>query len=188
MKIIDFKNKRKPIQFDRETIMIMCYTPKIIVFETSEELTKFKRVWEEVIVDYYDRYEKEIDKDFEKQHIARWYVDQFEEESWMINDEDHEGRKLKVVPLTKKQAREAHWDNTICTYFGVLDSKDTYADMYTLEKQCEMIELMFETEELNKRLKEDTKEMFKQILEVWEEDISSFYCDDDYFTVKVEEI
>lgn len=191
MKVIDYTNLKESIQFDKETIMVMCYTPKIIVFEKSEELWKFKRVWEDIIEDYYERNGDELDPDYELQHIASWYVDHFEEEWYFMlqheeGDKDAtESRKLKVVPTQYNE--DTYYTDDIVTYFGILNSGDIYTDMDTLQKQCDMIRLMFSTEELNKRLKDDTKEIFKTVLTVWEEDLEAHKNKSGYFEVEVEE-
>lgn len=180
MRVIDCTDKKAGdiLQFDRETIMVMCFTPKIIVFETSEKLNKFKRVWEDIIVEYLDKNEEELDPDFILQEYASWFVDQFEEESWFMREfEDGEedvpdGRKAKVTILSEEEAlKKYEWEDKTVTHFGMLNSKDTWTNMKVVEEQCKLIRMMFEKEELSKRLKEDTRKMFEDILKIWEEDV-----------------
>lgn len=180
MRVIDCSEKQVGdiIPFDRETIMVMCFTPKIIVFETSEKLNKFKRVWEDIIAEYLEKNEEELDPNWILQEYATWFVDQFEEESWLMRkfedgDEDTpKGRKGKVIILSEEEALEKYeWEDKTVTHLGMLNSKDTWTGMDVLEEQCKLIRMMFDKEELNSRLKDDTKEMFKIILRVWEEDV-----------------
>lgn len=50
MKILDFSKglDSLPITFDRETVMVMAFVPKVIVFENRSELHTFKDVFEEL--------------------------------------------------------------------------------------------------------------------------------------------
>lgn len=184
MRVLDFNNKKlknfkEPIEFGRDTVMVMCRIPKVIVFENSTEIWKFKAVWEDVIQPYIEKHLE--DEDYELDYIAGWYVDQFEEESFMRDDEEDEDRNLTLFNLQGKEGWE--YEDEITIKFGVLNSKDTYTDMDTLQKQVELIDLLLSEELMFKRLKDDTKEMFKIINEIWKEDILAYKNNQPYFEV-----
>lgn len=191
MKVIDCTNIKETLEFDRETIMVMCFTPKIIVFETEKALDRFKRVWEEIIGEYLEINHDTLDPEYELHYRATWYVDHFEEESWMIDNDEHEGRKAKVTFLSDKEAEEFEWQDTLAVHFGVLNSGDEWTEMEVLKTQCELIRMLFENEQqickqVKRTLTKETKEMFETILSVWEEDLRLHESGADYFKVNVE--
>lgn len=191
MKILDFTNKEfiEPIELGSNTAMVMCFTPKIVLFETSEELCKFYRVWEDVIQEYLEKH-KELDPDYELDYYAGWFVAPFEEEWFFKLDVEnkepdaYEPRNLKIV--SNKDASDEEYQPLYDIKLGILNSKDTCIDEETLEYHVKLVDMLFETEEMLDRLKDDTKKMFEDIQKVWKEELKAFKSPDrKYFKVKI---
>ena len=186
MKVLDFTNKTfEPIELGRNTAMIMCFTPKIILFETEEELYKFGAVWE-LLTDFVWSNENGDDEELQEGigQDVEWYSDIFLEESWYITDEGKRGRNLRVVPYPES---DEMFEDTIAIKFGVLNSKDCWTPMEVLENHIALIHLLFDTEELRSKCKDDTLDMLKTIVSIWEEDVKlSERHDREYFKVMVE--
>ncbi|NCI19734.1 hypothetical protein EJM73_08860 [Clostridium botulinum] len=186
MRILDYTNKKLENEIDcgRNTVMIMPHLPKIIVFENVKELNKFQRVWEDVIQEY--TMEDTDSELFDKypDDLISWYIDPFEEESFLFEDLDVESRCLKIVPVYEKE--DECFSNKMEVKFGVLNSCDIYTDMDTLEKHCELIEILLTNEKLKDKCAKDTLNMFEIILSVWREQLA-YYKEDNckYFKIKV---
>lgn len=182
MRILNFSEEKldKVMTFGRDTVMVMCYTPKVVVFETEEELWKFKAVWEDVIGEYMEEHEEEYgDKYYDYDFM--WYVDPFEGESFQRDDEKYEPRNIAIIPA---------YDNEELTYspdtaikFGIINSQDMWTTMDELKLHVEMLDLLFEKEELYSRMKEDTFKMFSDIREIWKEDLKLHEEGADYFRI-----
>ena len=188
MKILDIKkdNVKFPIQFDRETIIVMAFVNKIIVFENGAEMHTFKSLFE----DMQDYWENNNEEQYDKYCDALyWYVDPFEEESFMVdhkkNEEyTYEGRKL----LVESTNDFTNFDDNISIYFGVLNSKDMYFGMNELQKTVDIIETYLNISEFTKTLDLKELSMLTNILEIFKEDIEESKVNpNNYFGVIIRE-
>ena len=186
MRVLDFTKDKliSPIDLGRNTAMIMCFTPKVILFENSLELDKFTRVWEDLIIEYLEENQKELDPEYELNYYALWYVDDFEGESWLFDEEKYKSRNLKLVADTENKCE---YENSIMVKFGV-GAEDIWTDMETLKIHIKLVELLFNTPKLISRCKDDTVKMFRTILDIWKEDLNLYeQGSKEYFKVYIEE-
>ncbi|PES54405.1 hypothetical protein [Bacillus thuringiensis] len=174
MEIFTYERSAEGVLFeaDRETFIVMARVPKIIVFENEEELHKFKSVLELM---------QDVAEDAEDDdgcyHLS--LVDEFEQESHMMDDDEYNGRKLKVVTT---DASDEYFNNNIEVRFGVLNSGDLYLDEEHMRDIVKYLN-MFTTHE---RAKYSTARMIKRIVEVFEEDLKAIEHNEPYFKVSVE--
>lgn len=183
MKVLDFSKKSpEGVVFERQTFMVMCYTPKVIVFENSIELDKFKRVWELIneIVCESDILLEEIGDS-----ISSCFIDAFEEESYMLDDEDEISRKFILKDISDMD--DSNFEDSMMVKLGVLNSKDIWLSMEELSKLIFLLESLLFSEKRSFQLKEDTEKMFLTVLTVWKEDIK-LSKRNKFFKVEVEEI
>lgn len=189
MKLLDYTNRDfEELELKHNTAMIMCFTRKIILFETAEELNKFKRVWEDIIIEYLEKY-NELDPEYLLEDSAYLFVDHFEEESWFIRDYEngkceHSPRNLKVVDNSKDSD-----ENYIDEYeirFAILNSGDIFIDIDYLKMHVELLDLLFEKEEMYCRLDDTMNNMIKIVHETMKEELEQHGRKDrKYFKVKV---
>lgn len=182
MKILNF-NRKSPegVMFERQTFMVMCFTPKIIVFENSDEIDRFKRVWEiidEIVCENKFLIEKIGDD------VSGFFVDAFEEESYLMDCEDEESRKFILRDVSDMD--DSNFEDCITIKLGVLNSKDMWIDMDTLKKLIFLLDSLLIKSEGSLPLKADTKKMFLDILKVWKEDLK-LSKQRKYFKVEIEE-
>lgn len=182
MKIIDFTGKKYEGQFKRQTIMVMCFTPKVIVFEEAKELYKFKAVWE-LLDDLTEDNEALLDAI--GYDTCSWYVDAFEEEEYLVDCKEYSDRIFTLKDISDMD--DANFEDFLMVKFGVLNSKDIWTDMETLEKHCFLLNMLLERPDAPELLKPDTIQMLKDILAVWEEDVRlSKEEDRKYFKIEIE--
>jgi hypothetical protein len=179
MKILDFTNDPlTTMTFTRETLFAMCYVPKVIAFETAEEIWKFKAVCEVHLAEpLEDMGDEEIIDDYYASDVCRWFVDTLEEEAWMLkvsrdpNDEyykDYSGRTL----ILTSDISETNLDDSVN-----LSTNKTRDDMnmpmeYFEVFNREITKLL--ASDMTEKLKEDTQEMFRKINKVFSEDIEAW--------------
>lgn len=188
MKIHNFINKPiEPINFGRNTVMVMSFIPVALEFENSKELKEFCRVWEDSIEPKVSELSKESVSVAENypDYIVGWYVDAFEEESLMYDDEENEARNLCLVKI---DAPDSDFDDTVATYFGVLNGKDIFTGLDVLEKHSNLLESFLEDEEMAKDYDIETLKMLSQINMAWKMNIiASNNPRRQYFKVEVTE-
>ncbi|HDX9663288.1 TPA: hypothetical protein ROX91_001987 [Bacillus cereus] len=174
MQILTYERSATGVLFeaDRETFIVMARVPKIIVFENEYELHKFKSVLELL---------QDIAEDNEDDdgcyHLS--LVDEFEQESSMMDDNEYEGRKLKVVTTDDS---DDGFNNDIEIRFGVLNSGDMYLGEDFMRDIVKYLRIFV----THKNAKYSTARMIKRIVEVFEEDLKAIENDEPYFKVSVE--
>lgn len=189
MKLLDYSNKEfDGLVLGGNTMFVMAHTPKILLFETSTELYKFMRVWE-LIGDYIDEHEELDDEDCNLSYYASWFVDPFEQE-WMFKEDlengtnEHEPRNIIVENASHLD--DECFGNEYDVKLGTLNSSDMYISPKDTEYHIKLLEILFATEELNKRLKDDTREVFNIFYELLKEELENSKKEDKkYFKVTI---
>ena len=174
MKILDFTNNPlTTLSFPTETLFALCYIPKVIVFETAEELHKFKAVCEIHLAEPLEAVpylEQEFIDDMAVADICTVFVDTFEEESWLVEDPD-EQRDSSIILTSDISGTTL--DDSVNVYANMLRVPMSIP-MTWLEVFNREIMKLLASNDLNDKLKEDTQKIFRSISKVFSEDIEAW--------------
>lgn len=182
MKILNFNNcSPEGLMIEGQTIMIMCFTPKIILFENSKELKDFLNVWEVIndIVCDNDILLEEIGD-----HISGCFLEAFEQEINMLEAKKHNKRKFILKDISDMD--DTNFEDCITIKLGIFKYKDMWINMEELSKLVFLLESLLFNERSFPMKKEDSQ-MFLKIIDIWKEDLN-LSKDEKFFKVEVEEI
>ncbi|MFJ8528609.1 hypothetical protein [Bacillus sp. NPDC094106] len=174
MLVYDFTNKENEVLLEakRNTVMIMARVPKVIMFETGDELRTMADVLEHLS-------ELADDREDENAEVALSMFDEFEQESYMKDEEEYSSRNLKVFTCKDDALL---YDDKISIFFGVLNSRDCFLE----PDEVKVILTYFKEFIGSDMCKDATKEMLLQIVQVLEEDLQALKENKPYFKVEVD--
>lgn len=183
MLVIDCKNMKRPIYFNRETLITMCYTPKIIVFQTGEEIWRFCSIWEKIF-EWLDSKE-ENESILEYKRVAMIFDNRFKKQSELTNNSNKKPNKLKVFKVSEDDSLFPWWLEEISISFGVEEKVGSWIKLEEVRKMCELLRQFRETQELWETTKEETQNIAMQILEVLQEEVYNYDKNTEFFKVDI---
>lgn len=174
MLVYDFTNKENEVMLEakRNTVMIMARVPKIIMFETGDELSTMADVLEHLS-------ELADDREDGDGEMALGMFDEFQKESYMKDEEEYSSRNLKIFTCKDDALL---YDDKVSIFFGVLNSGDCFIEPEDIQVIVRYVKEFTESD----MCKGSTKEMLLQIVQVLEEDLQALKENKPYFKVEVD--